>query len=94
MKGVVKKSLPSGGWHRVVLENGREVRVRRSALTASETGRGDEEGERGEEGDETRTRTTRMTTTTTTIKITWPLELDDRRAFPETDLRARRRRRR
>jgi len=52
MKGVVKKSLPSGGWHRVVLENGREVRVRRSALTASETGRGDEEGERGEEGDD------------------------------------------
>ena len=52
MKGVVKKSLPSGGWHRLVLENGREVRVRRSALTASETGRGDEEGEQGEDDDD------------------------------------------
>ena len=52
MKGVVKKSLPSGGWHRLVLENGREVRVRRSALMASETGRGDEEGEQGEDDDD------------------------------------------
>lgn len=45
MKGVVKKLLLLGGWYWLVLENGCEVCVRRSALTASETGRGDEEGE-------------------------------------------------